>query len=145
MVDTKYIGKKYPPVTYEVGKEKIREYATAVGDTNPLYLDDEKAKAGPYSGIIAPPMFAVVYAGKIAGSMLLDSDLALNMLMLLHGEQEFEFGVPVRPGDTITTEGFIKDIYSKKGKDFVVFGSESKNQKGEMTVQATWTFVIRGA
>jgi acyl dehydratase len=144
LVDTKFIGKKYPPSTYEIGKEKIKEYARAVGDSNPLYLDDEKAKASPYGGIIAPPMFAVVYAKDILGQVLMDPEMALNLMMLVHGEQTFEFGAIVRPGDVITTEGHIKDIYNKKGKDFVIAETISKNQKGEMTVRAEWTFVIRG-
>ena len=144
MVDKKFIGKKYPPYVYEVGKEKIKEYAQAVGDTNPLYNDDAKAAAGPYGGIIAPPMFAIVYAKGPAGACLFDGDLQLNLPMLVHGEQEFEFGAPVRPGDVITTDGFIESILDKKGKDFVTVKSESRNQKGEMVCNARWTFVVRG-
>ena len=145
MIDQKFIGKKYPTVKFEIGKEKIREFARAVGDMNPLYLDDEKAAASKYGGIVAPPMFVVVYAKEPVGAMLFDGDLGLNLPMLVHGEQGYEFGAIVRPGDVITTEGFIKDIYNKKGKDFVIFETVSTNQNGEMTAKATWTFVVRGA
>lgn len=143
-VDKKYIGKKYPPYVYEVGKEKIKEYAQAIGDNNPLFNDDAKAAAGPYGGIIAPPTFAIVYAKGPAGACLFDNELALNLAMLVHGEQEFEFGEIVRPGDVITTDGFIEDIVDKKGKDFVTVKSVSKNQKGEVVCNARWTFVVRG-
>ncbi len=143
-IDTKHLGKKYPPHVYEVGKEKIKEYARAIGDFNPLYLDDEKAKASKYGGIIAPPTFAVVYAGGPVGQMLMDGDLALNLMMLVHGEQEFEFGEVVRPGDVITTESEIVEIYEKKGKSFITMETTSKNQRGEMTVKGRWTFVVRG-
>ena len=143
-IDTKFIGKKYPAHTYEVGKEKIKEFARAIGDNNPLFLDDEKAKASKYGAIVAPPMFAVVYAGALAGEMLLDGDLALNLMMLVHGEQEFEFGEVVKSGDVITTESEIAEIYEKKGKSFITMATTSKNQRGEMTVKGRWTFIVRG-
>lgn len=143
-IDTKFIGKKYPPFVYEIGKEKIKEYARAIGDFNPLYLDDEKAKASKYGGIIAPPTFAVVYAGAPIGQMLMDGDLALNLMMLVHGEQEFEFGEVVRPGDVITTELEIAEIYEKKDKSFITAATESRNQKGQIVVKGRWTFIVRG-
>ncbi len=144
LVDTKFIGKKYGPTKYEVGREKIKEFAKATGDMNPRYLDfDAAEKEG--RPVIAPPMFAVVYAKDVIEQMLLDRELALNLMMLVHGEQEFEFGVTVKSGDLITTEGVIKDIFNKKGKDFVIEETVSKNQNGEMTVRGLLTFVIRGS
>jgi acyl dehydratase len=143
MVDTKFIGKKYGPTTYEVGKEKIKEYALAVGDLNPLYLDDAAAAASPYGGIVAPPLFCVVFSKQILEMLLLDKELKLNLMMLVHGGQEFEFGVPVRPGDVITTEGVLADITQKGKLDFVTQETVSKNQKGEVTNIGRWTFAIR--
>ena len=60
-VSTAAVGKSYPPVTYAVGREKVREYARAVGETNPLHLDLEAARAAGFADVVAPPMFAVVY------------------------------------------------------------------------------------
>ena len=53
-------GKTYPPFQYEVGKEKIKEYAWAVGEDNPVYFDRDQAKAAGFRDVAAPPMFAVV-------------------------------------------------------------------------------------
>ena len=58
------IGKTYPPSTYAVGREKVIEYAQAVGETNPLYLDPGAARAAGYVDVVAPPMFAVVFSGR---------------------------------------------------------------------------------
>lgn len=147
-VDPKFIGKTYPPVTYEVSKEKIKEYALATGDLNPLYINEEESKKSPYGGIIAMPQFAVVYAREILAKGLFDPELALNMPMLVHGEQEFEFFKVVKPGDKITTTSKIANIFQKQGRsgslDFVVLESESKNQNGELVSKGKWTFVIRG-
>lgn len=141
---TEFIGKKYPPSRYVVGWEKVKEYAKAIGDKNPLYFDEEFAKNSKYGGLIAPPTFAVVYAVEPIGGVLFDKELSLNLMMLVHGEQDFEFGEVVRPGDDISTDCEIADMYEKKGKGFVVAKTVSRNQKGEMVVRGTWTFVIRG-
>ena len=57
-------GKTYPPFEYEVGKEKIKEYAWAVGEDNPVHFDREQAKAAGFRDVVAPPMFAVVYSWR---------------------------------------------------------------------------------
>lgn len=147
-VNPKYIGKTYPPIIYEIGKEKIKEYALATGDLNPFYTNEEEAKKSKYGGIVAMPQFAVVYARELLGKALLDPELALNLPMLVHGEQEFEYYQVVKPGDVITTVGKVANIYQKQGRagslDFVVLESESKNQNGELVSKGKWTFVIRG-
>ena len=61
------VGKTYAPVTYAVGREKIREYANVVGESNPVHHDPEAARAAGFRGVVAPPMFCVVYsAGRWA-------------------------------------------------------------------------------
>jgi acyl dehydratase len=142
-LDKRFVGKKYGPVTYEVGREKIAEYALAIKNTDPHYLDEEFARRTPYGGIIAPPTFAVVYAGKLIVPFFFDSDLNLNLAMLVHGEQEFEFHQVVRPGDVITTAGEITSIINKEKLDVVAVRGESKNQAGQLVCTATFTFVIR--
>lgn len=144
-VDKKFIGKKYDPIKYVVGREKVKEYARSIGDLNPLYFDEEFAKNSKYGGLIAPPTFCVVFSTELQAKVLLDKEMKLNVMMLVHGEQDFEFGEVVRPGDEITTDCEIADIYDKKGKDFVVSKTVSKNQRGEVVMRGTWTFVIRGA
>src|SRR6185312_15052448 len=71
-VKTEAIGKTYPAVTYAVGREKVREYAWAVGETNPVYVDVDAARAAGYADVAAPPMFAVVYAGRAVSPALFD-------------------------------------------------------------------------
>jgi acyl dehydratase len=89
-------------------------------------------------------MFCVVYSAGAMGPAILDPDLGINLMMMVHGEQTFEWGAPVVAGDTITTTAKVADISEKKGMKFYVFESESKNQKGETTVKGTWTNIVRG-
>jgi acyl dehydratase len=144
-VDTSAKGKTYPPYQYEVGKEKIREYAMAVGEENPVYFDREKAKEAGFLDIPAPPMFAVVYSAGSVGPAVLDPEVGINFPLMVHGGQEFQWGEPVCAGDTITTETEVKDIDERDGKAFYVFESISRNQEGQEVVRATWTNIVREA
>jgi acyl dehydratase len=158
-LDPKFIGRSYGPFTYQAGAEKMREFAWAVGGTvpsmgfssigapeglHPWLHDHEAAQRSPWGSIVAMPNFAVVFAIAPFGKACNDPELGIDLLRLVHGEQEFEFFEPVRPGDVLTTRGSITDIYSKAGKDFLVVGSESHNQRGGLTVKGLWTAVIRG-
>ncbi|MCZ7585815.1 MAG: MaoC family dehydratase N-terminal domain-containing protein [Deltaproteobacteria bacterium] len=143
MVDPKFVGKTYGPVKYEVGLEKIKEYAIAVGDLNELYLDDDAAARGPHGGIVAPPLFAVVIMRELMKGVLFDNELDLNLPMLVHGEQEFEFHNLARPGDVVFSTARIDGIKHKDGKDIVSVGFEAK--AGDKTiVTGAYTFVVRG-
>ena len=144
-VDDKAKGKTYPPFEYEVGKEKIREYALAVGEDNPVYFDRGKAREAGFRDIAAPPMFAVVYSAGSVAPAVLDPEVGIDFAMMVHGSQEFVWGEPVCSGDVITTTNTFKD-YSETddGKKFFVFESVSRNQDGQEVVRGTWTNIVRG-
>jgi len=138
------IGKQWPPVSYQVGVEKVREYARAVGETNPLFHDREAALAAGFRDVVAPPMFCVVYSAPAIGAAVLDPEVGINMPAMVHGGQEFQWGEPVCASDVITTTPQMADIYEKAGRGFYVFTSESTNQNGALTVRGTWTNIVRG-
>jgi acyl dehydratase len=136
-------GKVHDAVDYEVGREKIREYAYAVGEHDGIYHDAEAARAAGFRNVVAPPMFCVVYSARAMGPAILDPELGINLALMVHGSQEFEWGEPVVAGDLITTQTSIKDLYEKGGMEFYVWESESKNQDGQTTVKGTWTNIVR--
>jgi acyl dehydratase len=138
-------GKTYPPHEYEVGTEKIREYAYAVGESNPVHLDREAARAAGFRDIVAPPMFAVVYSWGALGAAVLDPEVGVDFARLVHGGQEFVWGEPVCAGDLITTEASVKDLYERAGNGFFIFESVSRNQDGQEVARGTWTNIVRGA
>jgi acyl dehydratase len=138
------IGKTYPPHEYEVGREKIREYAYAVGETNPIYHDPDAARAAGFANVVAPPLFCVVYSAGAMGPAVLDPELNINLSLMVHGSQEFEWLEPVVAGDAITTQATVQNIYEKNGMKFYVWESESKNQDGATVVRGTWTNIVRG-
>ncbi len=144
-IPTDQIGKKYPATVYAVGREKIREYAYAVGETEPLYLDLDAARAAGHSDLVAPPMFAVVYSNGPIVKALFDPELELDFARLVHAGQEFRWHELVIGGDEITTTGSVKDITEKGGMRFYTFETVSVNQRGETVCVGTWTNLIRPA
>ena len=143
-VKTQATGKSYPPVEYEVGKEKIGEYARAVGEESPVYFDRAAAKDAGFRDVVAPPMFAVVYSWGSVALPAVDPEVDLNFAMLVHGGQEFAWGEPVCSGDVISTVASVKDISEKAGMGFYVFETVSTNQDGQEVARGTWTNIVRG-
>lgn len=143
-VSTAAVGKEYPATSYEVGLEKIREYANAVGQAEPVHHDRDAARAAGFRDVVAPPMFAVVYSAPAMGPAILDPEVGINFAAMVHGGQEFVWGEPVCAGDTITTTSRVAEISEKDGKGFYVFESTSVNQDGAEVVRGTWTNIVRG-
>jgi acyl dehydratase len=143
-VSTAAVGKQYAPTNYAVGREKIREYALAVGETNPLHLEVQAARAAGYRDVVAPPMFAAVYTSPAMGPALFDPEVGINFALLVHGGQEFRWGPLVVAGDEIDTTVTVKDISERGGTGFYVFESVSTNQDGDTVCVGTWSNIVRG-
>jgi acyl dehydratase len=137
------VGKSYEPFEYEVGREKIREYSYAVGETNQIHFDREAARQAGYGDVVAPPMFAVVYSAGSVGPAVLDPEVGIDFMRMVHGGQEFVWGQPVCAGDTVTTTTTVNDVREKDGRKFYVFESVSQNQDGQEVVRGTWTNIVR--
>ena len=143
-VNTEAIGKTFPPAVYAVGREKVREFAHAVGETDPLHLDVEAARAAGFADVVAPPMFAVVYSAPVMAPAIFDPEVGINLATMVHGGQEFVWGEPVVAGDEITTTAEVKDISERNGMGFYVFETVSRNQDGADVCTGTWTNIVRG-
>jgi acyl dehydratase len=142
-VNTHTIGKRYEPLTYAVGREKIVEYALATGETNPLHLDLAAARAAGHADVVAPPMFAVVYQGRSVTQAMFDPELGIDFAHLVHSEQEFRWGGLAVAGDELTTTLTVADVSEKLGIGFYAFATESVNQRGETVCTGTWTNIVR--
>ena len=142
-LDTRAVGKVFPPADYAVGREKVREFASAVGETNPLHFEPQAARAAGYADVVAPPMFAVVFASRSVAPALFDPEVGLNFAMMVHGGQEFVWGPVVVAGDEITTTTTVKDISPRGEMAFYVFESVSVNQRDETVCTGTWTNIVR--
>ena len=142
-IDREAIGKTYPPFEYEVGREKVREYALAVGEENQVHLDREAARAAGFRDIVAPPMFAAVYSAGAVWPAYLDPEVGVNFSRMVHGAQEFFWDEPVCCGDTITTTVSVKDIREQGERGFYLFESLSRNQDDRQVARGLWLTIVR--
>ena len=130
-------------VTYAVGREKVREYAYAVGESDPRCLDPEAARAAGFADVVAPPMFAAVYCSGAIGPAILDPEVGIGFARMVHGAQAFTWHEPVVAGDEITTEAEHTDTSERGGLKFFVFTTRSVNQRGELVCEGRWTNIVR--
>ena len=142
-LNTDAVGKTYPASTYAVGREKVIEYAHAVGETNPLHLDPGAARDAGYADVVAPPMFAVVFAGRAMAPALFDPEVGIDFAHMVHGAQEFRWGPLVVAGDEITTTTTVKDVSERGGMGLYVFETKSVNQRLETVAIGLWTNIVR--
>ncbi len=138
------VGKNYPTYLYAVGREKVREYAHAVGETNALHLDPEAARSAGFADVVAPPMFAVVYAGRAMAPAILDPEVGIDFARMVHGAQAFRWGPLVIAGDEITTTATLVDHRERPGMSFYDFETVSENSRGERVCTGRWTNIVRG-
>jgi acyl dehydratase len=146
-INRSVIGKEYPPYAVTVERGKIKEFARAIGDLNPFYLDDRVGRASPWSDVIAPPTFAVTFRDETADTTALLRDLGTDISRVLHGEQEFEIHRQLTPGATYLCRTKILDIYEKSGKTgpmaFVVRETAITDRTNELVVTMRHITVIR--
>ena len=146
MADKSLIGKETPTVVAEVLAEETIQFAKALGDLNPLYVDEDAARESPFGSLLAPPTFPVTLA---AGNMDPDLffELGLNFASIVHGEQEFEYLRPLKVGEKVTLKGRVADITEKEGRsgvmDVVVLETTGYDQKGEKIFIARMTLLSK--
>lgn len=138
----KWIGVEGPPTIYEVEKGAIRKFCIAVGDTNPLYLDEEYAKKTKYGGIIAPLGF---FGSAVSSGAFGQQPYEVSLKRVLNGGTEYEYIKPVRPGDTIISTRKITDFQERDGRlgRTLYTSSETvyRNQRGEVVAYGRGTTI----
>jgi acyl dehydratase len=142
------IGRVLSTGSATVTAEHVAAFARALGDPNPLYVDPEAARGGPFGGIVAPPTYPIAFMTQaMSGGMETFLELGLNFMTLVHGEQEFEYRRPIRAGETLTLTGRVADIYDKTGSsgtlDFVVLETEARDATGELVFFSRNTLISR--
>lgn len=150
MFDTSRIGESFPPFTIQVERGKIRELALAIGDDNPIYQSLEAAQAAGYDDIplfpTAPTIFQFWGNTQMIRNLV---DLGVNVMGVLHGEEEFDYLGPVQDGDTLTGVTKLRDGKSRKGQngssmDILNLETSYTNQHGQAVLIARETVIVRG-
>ncbi|HBH01205.1 MAG TPA: MaoC family dehydratase [Candidatus Rokubacteria bacterium] len=141
------VGREYPPFPVTVERGRIKDFARALGDPNPFYLDDQVGAASEWGDVIAPPTFPVSFRDERADSGAILRDLGVDISRVLHGEQEFEIHRQLTPGATYLCRTRVADVYEKTGKSgpmaFVVRETAVTDGAGEIVVTMRGVTVIR--
>ena len=148
MFDKSKVGQNFPPFTIEVERGKIRELALAIGDDNPIYQSKEAAQAEGYSDVplypTAPTMFALWGNRKMVDQL---ADLGINLMRVLHAEEEYEYLRSIYPGDKLSGEMKLVDAKSRQtprgSMDFLVIEIDYTNQHGELVLKAREALIVR--
>lgn len=143
-LDQSFIGREYPPGRpYEVGREKIREFADAIKDDAAVYRDPAAAKAAGYTDVIAPPTFAVLLSMTAQDVIVGDPALGLDYSRVVHGHQSFHHHRPIQAGDVLRPVVHVDDIKARAGNDFITVRTEIGTVDGEAVCTASTTLVAR--
>jgi acyl dehydratase len=112
-VNPELVGRIFSPTEpYQVGREKVREFARAVFATSPLSLDVAAAQAAGYADLVAPPTFAVVVQEHTLAQLLAEPDAGIDFSRVVHGDQRFSFSRPIVAGDVLTATLTVASVKS---------------------------------
>ncbi len=141
------LGKEYPPYAVTVERGKIKEFARAIGNDDPLYLDDRVGAASAWGDVIAPPTFSITFRDEAADTTAFLKELGTDISRILHGEQEFEIFRPLQPGQTYLCRSKVIDIYEKAGRSgpmaFVVRETSIADGSNEIVATMRQVTVVR--
>jgi acyl dehydratase len=137
-------GKEYPPITFTVERDRVVQFADAIGDDTAMFRDEEAAREAGRPGQLAPPTFPTTMQMMASAQVVADQELGLDYSRVVHGEQEYRYERPVVVGDVLRTVPRIADIYSKKSNEFLVIEAEITDANGDVVVIASSTLISRG-
>ncbi len=144
-INPDYIGKAYPTsAPYLVGREKVREFATAIGDLSPASHDVEAARALGYPDLVAPPTFGFVLSIRAMALAMFDPQVGLDYARVVHGEQSFEFSRALVAGDEVVVDARIEAIDSTGRNEFMTVRADISSVAGEPICTTRSVLVVRG-
>jgi acyl dehydratase len=138
-------GTSYPETEpYLVGREKVREFALAVGSHDPLSLDPLAARAAGHPDVVAPPTFAVVVQERTLAQLLADERAGVDFSRVVHGDQRFSYRRPIVAGDLLTARMTVTSVKRLGGNAMITAESVLRDAAGEHVATAISTLVVRG-
>ena len=145
-VNPQISGRQYPPSpAYEVGREKIREFAEAINSADPVHHDPEAARAKGYPDVIAPPTFAVIVAQRSDRQVMVDPEAGIDYSRVVHGEQRFVHHRPIVAGDRLVGIVHVDSVDTRGRHAMVTTRVEIADEQGEPVTTARSTIVVRDA
>lgn len=144
-IDTSIIGKDLPTSTLAIDAGRLQFFAKATGQTDPVYVDSEAARAAGHPDLPVPPSFLMGIELEQPDPFTWLADLGVDLRRVLHGEQAFTYHSVAHAGDLLTSTPRITDVYSKRGGalEFVVKESTITRADGSLVAEATGVIVVQ--
>lgn len=144
-LDRSYVGRQLPSTApYQVGREKIREFAAAIGADEAAYFEPAAAKALGYPDVIAPPTFPAVVSFAATDQLIEDPQFGLDFSRVVHGDQRFSYTRPVVAGDELVATVTVEEITERGGHEFLTTRTDVTTTAGEPVVVVWAKLVVRG-
>lgn len=145
MIDRNYIGHEFPPHSAQVEAGRLRLFAKATGETDPVFSDEGAARAAGHPGLPAPPTFSFCLDMDVPDPFAYLAEMGVPVQNVLHGEQQFTYHAPIHAGDTLTYRSKVADIYDKKGGalEFIVKDTRVENQHAALVAEMRAVVVVR--
>ena len=134
-LNAELVGKEYPEGTYEVTAEAIQKYAAATNEDNQAFTGDNAQ---------IPPAFPIVPAGTGVGNVMMDSELGVNLALMVHGEEDHVFHKPIRAGDKLAVKSKLESVEVKDSGETFTIHTTLTNQNGELAGEVRSLMFIRG-
>ncbi len=146
------VGKEFTfAAPEEVGRASIRQFALAIGDPNPLYMDHVLAGTSPHGGIVAPPTFICETNQYLPGPVdeehgsLNATDIPTGGVIRMGND--YQFFRLVRPSDVVTAQWTVAECFEREGRSgrmaLLVMDKTFRNQRGELLATNRETYAYR--
>ncbi|MFC4942672.1 FAS1-like dehydratase domain-containing protein [Pseudonocardia sp. GCM10023141] len=135
MPDLSYVGKALPPTApYSVGREKVREFALAIGEGASVCLDPVAARAAGHPDVVAPPTFAATFTMPVIEAFLRDPAFGWDYSRMVHGDQSITLHRPICGGDELVSTIHVEDLTTRAGSHMLTLRCEVADTAGEPVV-----------
>lgn len=140
------VGSSTPPVTVTVERGRLRLFAKGTGQTDPLYVDVETARAQGHRDLPVPPTYLFGLELEQPDPFAWLRELGVDLNAVLHGSQSFSYDALAHAGDELTVQSTITDVYEKRGGALQLIERRSLITRAGLPVATLdQTVVIRGA
>jgi len=142
--DASFVGRAMAPSTYRVGREKIREFALAIGEGAPMCRDVDAARAAGHPDVVAPPTFTVTFTLPLITEFLKDPDFGWDYSRMVHADQSITLHRPIHGGDDLVTVIHVEDLKGRAGSLMLTLRCEVTDPDGAAVATTRALLVTQG-
>lgn len=139
------VGRIYPAgEPYQVGREKIREFAAATKATSPAHYDVASARELGYADVVAPPTFAIIVAQRADAQLIADPGSGIDFSRVVHADQRFSHHRPIMAGDELVTELHVDQVRTMGAGAMITTRAEISTVDGQKVATTVSSLLVRG-